>query len=84
MRRISVLCAAAGLGLTALAATSPAQAAGFHLIRWDGNGFCQVWDEAVPTKPFPADYKTISKPIPTLVEALAAKETLLRKGTCKF
>ena len=37
MRRISVLCAAVGLGLTALAATSPAQA-GYHLIRWDGNG----------------------------------------------
>jgi hypothetical protein len=83
MRRISILCATAALGLTALAATSPAQA-GFHLIRWDGNGYCQVWDEGFPTKPFPSDYKTVSRPVPTLVEALGVKERLLRKGRCTF
>ena len=83
MRRISVLCAAAGIGLTALAATSPAQAA-FHLIRWDGTGFCQVWDQSIPTKPFPSDYKTISAPVPTLIEALGVKQGLLRKGICTF
>lgn len=83
MRRISLFCAAAGLGLTALAATSPAEAA-FHLIRWDGTGYCQVWDQNIPTKPFPADYKTVSAPVPTLVEALAVKEHMLRKGKCAF
>jgi hypothetical protein len=83
MRRISALCAAAGLGLTALAATSPAQAA-FHLIRWQDNGFCQVWDQSIPTTPFPSDYRTVSQPVPTFVEALAVKESLLRKGMCKF
>jgi hypothetical protein len=83
MRRISILCAAAGLGLAALAATSPAEAA-FHLIRWDGNGYCQVWDQGIPTKPFPSDYKTVSTPVPTVVEALAVKEHLLRKRVCAF
>jgi hypothetical protein len=83
MHRISVLCAAAGLGLTALAATSPAQAA-FHLIRWEGNGFCQVWDQSIPTTPFPSDYRTVSMPVPTFVQALAVKEDLLRRGMCKF
>jgi hypothetical protein len=83
MRRISALCAAAGLGLTALAATSPAEAA-FHLIRWQDTGFCQVWDQSIPTTPFPSKYRTVSAELPTLVEALAAKEGLLRKGTCKF
>ena len=83
MRRISILCAAAGLGLAALAATSPAQAA-FHLIRWDGNGYCQVWDKSIPTAPFPSDYKTVSVTVPSLVEALAVKERLLHKGACKF
>ena len=83
MHRISALCAAAGLGLTALAATSPAQAA-FHLIRWQDNGFCQVWDQSIPTTPFPSNFRTVSAELPTLVEALAAKEGLLRKGTCKF
>ena len=83
MRRISALCAAAGLGLTALAATSPAEAA-FHLIRWQDTGFCQVWDQSIPTTPFPSNYRTVSAELPTLVEAIAAKEGLLRKGTCKF
>jgi hypothetical protein len=84
MRRIFSLCAAAGLGLAALAATSPAQANPYHLIRWQNTGFCQPWDESLPIKPFPSDYKTISARVPTLVEALAVKEHLLRKGACKF
>ena len=83
MHRISILCAAAGLGLTALAATSPAEAA-FHLIRWEGTGFCQIWDQSVPTTPVPSDYRTVSPPVPTFVEALAVKEGLLRRGACKF
>jgi hypothetical protein len=83
MRRISALSAAALLGLAALAATSPAQAA-FHLIRWDGTGFCQVWDDGIATKPFPSDYRKVSARVPTLVEALAVKEHLVRKGACKF
>ena len=83
MRRIYALCAAAGLGLTAVAATSPAQAA-FHLIRWQGSGICQVWDESIPTKPFPSDYKTVSKPVPSFVAALAVKDGMLKKGVCKL
>jgi hypothetical protein len=83
MRRISLLCAAAGIALTALAAASPAQA-GFHLIRWQGTGFCQIWVEAVPTRPFPSDYRTVSRSVPTFIEAMAVKETLLRRHTCTF
>jgi len=45
MRRLSLLCATAFIAVTALAATSPAEAA-FHVIRWHDTGFCQVWDEA--------------------------------------
>jgi hypothetical protein len=83
MRRISAFCAAALLGLAALAATSPAQAA-FHLIRWHGTGFCQVWDDGIPTKPFPSDYKRVSAQVPTLTAALAVKEHLMHKGACKL
>ena len=83
MRRIFAFCATAGLGLTALAATSPAQAA-FNLIRWDGSGYCQVWDESIPTTPYPSDYKTVSAPAPSFIEALAVKEGLLRKRVCTF
>jgi hypothetical protein len=84
MRRISALCAAAGLGLAALAATSPAQADPFHLIRWSDTGFCQVWDQGIPTAPWPANYTVISAPMPSFIEVLAVKEGLLRTGTCAF
>ena len=83
MRRIYALCAAVGLGLTALAAATPADAA-FHLIRWQGTGICQIWDESIPTKPFPSDYKMVSKPAPTFVAAMAVKDHMLKKGACKL
>ena len=51
MLRLTALAATAGLALTALAATSPAEAA-FHLIRWEGTGVCQVWDQSIPTNRF--------------------------------
>jgi hypothetical protein len=83
MRRLSVLCAVAGLGLTALAATSPAQAS-FHLIRWHDTGFCQVWDQSIPTKPFPSGYRTVSKSVPTFFDALAVKGNMIKHGACKI
>ena len=83
MRRIYALCSLAGLGLAVLAVASPAQAA-FHLIRWDGTGICQIWDDGVPTKPFPSDYKAVSKPVKTFDAALAVKAGLMKKGVCKL
>ena len=64
MHRIRALCAAIGLSFTALAVTSSANAA-FHLIRWEGTGICQIWDESIPTEPFPSNYKMVSRPVPT-------------------
>jgi len=84
MRRLSALCAASSLALSALALTSPAQAAPFHLIKWDGTGICQVWDNGVPTKPFPSDYKAVGKPVATFDGALAVKASLMKKGVCKL
>jgi hypothetical protein len=83
MRRFSVVCAAAGLAVTAFVATSPAEAA-FHLIRWHDTGFCQVWDQSIPTTPFPSNYRVVSHQVPTLIEALAVKENLLRTHACAF
>jgi hypothetical protein len=76
MLRLTALAATSGLALTALAATSPAEAA-FHLIRWEGTGVCQVWDQSIPTKPVPSNYKTVSKPFPTFSAALAMKDGML-------
>ena len=81
--RLTTLCAAAGIAAAAFAATSPAQAA-FHLIKWSGNDLCQIWDDGVPTKPFPANFKAVSKPVPTFDGALAVKAGLMKKGVCKL
>ena len=83
MRRISLLCAAAGLAVTALAAASPAQA-GFHVIRWHDTGFCQIWDNSIPTHPWSANYTTVTHRLPSFGSALAVKEVMLRHGHCAF
>lgn len=83
MTRISNLCAAAALAVTAFVATSPAKA-DYHLIRWNDSGFCQVWDNNVPNLLAPYIYTTASTSVPTLYEALADKEVMLRSGACRF
>jgi len=82
--RIFALCAAAGVALSALAVTGTANAAPFHLIKWSGNDLCQIWDNGIPTKPMPANYKPVSKPVPTFDAALAVKAGLMKKGVCKI
>jgi hypothetical protein len=46
--------------------------------------FCKVWDDSVPTKPFPANYTPVSKPVPTFDAALAVKSGLMKRGVCKL
>ncbi len=84
MRRWSTLCAAAGLAVVAFVAASPADA-GFHVIRWQDTGFCQIWDESIPTTPYPSNYTVVMGAVaPTFVDALIMKDGLLRAGTCTF
>ena len=83
MRRISVLCAAAGLAVTAFVAASPAQAS-YHLIRWQDTGFCQIWDEGIPTMPWPGNYVVVSDTMPTFVDVLTIKSGMLASGACSF
>lgn len=83
MRRVFALCAASSLALCALA-FSPAQAAPYHVIKWSGNDLCQIWDNGVPTKPMPANYKAVSKPVTTFDAALGVKAGLMKKGVCKI
>ncbi|MET4172032.1 hypothetical protein ABIB99_003123 [Bradyrhizobium sp. LA6.1] len=83
MRRISVLCAAAGLAVTAFVAASPAEAS-YHLIRWQDTGFCQIWDESIPTAPWPSDYARVGTTVPTFVDALVLKDHALKNGHCTW
>jgi hypothetical protein len=84
MRRATVLCAAA-IAVSAFAAVSPAQA-GYYLIRYDNTGVCQLWNESLTMKPmhWPSDYKVVSKPVATVTDALAVKETLRQQGRCTW
>ncbi|MBR0697205.1 hypothetical protein [Bradyrhizobium lablabi] len=82
MRRLTFACAAIAVTLSALAAASPASAAPFHLIRWQGNGLCQIWDQGIPSAPWPADYTVVSMELPTFEAAYAFKTGLLANGTC--
>ena len=84
MRRLSIFAAVAAIAVSALAATSPAQAS-YHLIRWQDSGFCQIWDQNVPTVPYPGNYAVvINSETPTFGDALVLKDGLLRNGTCSF
>ena len=84
MSKLSALCATAAITLAAFAATAPANAA-YHLIRWQDTGFCQIWDESIPTAPFPSNYTTIAGAVaPTFWDALVMKDGMLRAGTCSF
>ena len=83
MRRLSMLCAAAGLAAAAFVAASPAEA-GYHLIRWQDSGVCQIWDESIPTTPWPAGYHRASASVPTFLDALALKDHALKAGHCSW
>jgi hypothetical protein len=79
MRKLAILAA----GATALVATSPAQA-DYALIRWQDTGYCQIWDNDIPTKPFHTNYTTVGIWLPTFSDALKVKDDLTRTGVCKF
>jgi hypothetical protein len=81
MHRLCLLAAVAGIAVSAFAATSPAEAA-FHLIRWQDSGFCQIWDESIPTVPYPGNYTVIEDScVPTFADSLRLKEARLGLGT---
>ena len=83
MRRVTALCAAAGIAVSALAVVSPAQA-GYYVIRWDNTGICQFWIEDLTSKPllWPSDYKVVSKPVPTFTAAAAVQEQMRQQHHC--
>jgi len=85
MRKLSILAAATAVAVTALAASTSANAA-YSIIRWEGTGFCQIWDHNVPVPPpFPSTYKTVAPAtLPTFIDALNAKTSMVASGACTF
>ena len=83
MRRVTALCAASAIATSVFAVTAPAQA-GYYVIRWDNTGICQIWNEDLQQKPlrWPSDYKVVSKPTPTLADAMAVQENMRMQRRC--
>lgn len=83
MRKLTILAATVAVAITAIAASSSAEAA-YSLIRWEGTGYCQIWDHGIPTQPYPSNYTTVSAQLPTFLDALNTKSGMLASGACKF
>jgi hypothetical protein len=83
MRRVTALCAAFGIAASALAVAGPVQA-GYYVIRWDNTGICQIWNEDLTYKPmqWPSNYKVVSKPVPTLSDAMAEQVKMRQQRHC--
>ena len=92
MRRVTALCAAATIAVSNLVVAGAAvarpmpQQSGYYVIRWDDTGVCQIWNTNLTMKPYhwPSDYKVVSKPVPTVTDALAVKEQLRQQGRCTW
>ena len=83
MRRVTALCAATAITVSALAVSAPAQA-GYYVIRWDNTGVCQIWNDNLNAKlvRWPSDYKVVSRPVPTFTGAVAVQEKLRAIHRC--
>lgn len=82
MRHLRTLAAAAVVAATAFVATSPAQAAPYHVIKYADTGFCQIWDNGIPTTPWPVHYTVMTHRQASFDRAVAVKGWLLHKGYC--
>ncbi len=84
MRRFTALGAAIGIATSALAVATPAQAAGYYVIRWDNTGICQIWNEDLSFRPleWPSHYKVVSRPVPTFAEASAIQIKMRDQRHC--
>jgi hypothetical protein len=79
MKHISLAFCAA----VVLMAATPAKA-DFQIIRWS-SGLCETWNMGIPTRPFPWDYKVVSKRnLPDFTSAVNAKMALVKAGVCSF
>ena len=83
MRRVTALCAAFGVTASAFAVAGQAQA-GYYVIRWDNTGICQIWNEDLTHKPMQwlSDYKVVSKPVPSLSDAMVVQEKMRQQRHC--
>ena len=77
MKRWSLILSVAAISI---AASTQAQAS-YQIIRWT-SGFCQIWDQSNPIKPFSNDYKAGRKTFKTFDAATAMRAKLVAHRQC--
>ena len=82
MRHLAL--AIVAVALSTIAAIAPAKADPFHLIRWSDTGFCQIWDDGIPTQPVAGNYTVVSTTLPTFFDALHVKNGMLWTRECSL
>jgi len=83
MRPHLIACALV-LAAAGLLAASPADAAAYRVIRWDITKICQIYDFGFGGRPIPANYRVLTRALPTFGAALRAKDRLWRQGRCSI
>ena len=78
MKRWAFVFGALAIGMTASIRQAEAS---YSIIRWT-SGFCQVWNNSAPWKPFPNDYVAGRVLFRTFDQALARKMQLVALRQC--
>ena len=63
---------------------SPAEAADYRVIKWDITRACQIYNFGWGLRPIPANYKVLTRSLPSFAAALTAKGSLARHGRCSI
>jgi hypothetical protein len=88
MRRVTALCAAVGIAVSALTAPAlaarHAPAAGYYVIRWNDTGVCQIWNTDLRYRPvqFFSKYKVVSTLVPTFAAATETQRQMRAARAC--
>ena len=77
MKLFSAILSAAAISV---AASGQAQA-DYVIIRWT-SGFCQIWDQSIPHRPFTNDFKAGRKTFKTFAAATDTRARLVAARQC--
>ena len=77
---MKLLSAILSAGVISIAAAGQAQA-DYQIIRWT-SGFCQIWDQSTPHRPFTNDFKAGRKRFKTFAAASETRAKLVAARQC--
>ena len=84
IRRSLMLCAAVGLIAAGSTFTASPAHAYYRVIKWPVSNYCQIWDYGIPTRPFPYNYRVMTRRLASFGTALAMKNHYFHRWGCAF